>query len=242
MLRKYFHFLYGGGTVILLIVGIIIFSHYQNSRSQEPVKVYKGTVPSQQVPDKVKETASPEVTTQRVPVDIEKVSDSEVDESEEDSEELAPEPDKSNERFEELLATTVESPQEDPKITLLKEVFSEFDRLLSETQELMEDMQGAVTPENYAVFEARGKALEADLQEYCQRITEKFTGAVTFAIFDGQEWAYDVDFQVLQDSLDGPVPAELEGYFQYANLREMLGLPEIPPDFPLKDQIQLIIR
>ena len=244
MLRKNIHFLYGGVIGILLVAAVIIFNHYQNSQSQEPVKIYKGAVPSQQVPDAVKQTASPEVTTQPETVDIEEASDAEVEELEEVSEEFAPEPDKSNEPSEELLTTAAESPQEDPKVVLLKEVFPEFDRLLREGQELLKDIQeaGGWTEENYAAFEARGKALEAEIQDYCQRITEKFTGAVTFVIFDGQEWAYDVDFLVLQDSLDVPVPAELEGYFRYASMRDMFGLPEIPPDFPLKDQMQLIIR
>ena len=242
MLRKNIHFLYGGGISILLIAGIIIFNHYQNLQPQELVKIYKGTVPSQQVPNAVKQTASPEVTTQPETVNIEEVSDAEVEESAEVSEEFTPEPDESSEPAEGLLTTAVESPQEYPKVALLKEVFPEFDRLLSETQELMEDMQGALTPENYAAFEARGKALEAELQDYCQRITEKFTGAVTFVTFEGYEGAYDVDFQVLQDSLDGPVPAELEEYFQYASLREMLGLPEIPPEWLQHGEIQMIRR
>ncbi|MDE0484764.1 MAG: hypothetical protein OXI67_19465 [Candidatus Poribacteria bacterium] len=236
MFRKNIHFLYGGGIVILLIAAVIIFNRYQNLQTHELVKVYKGTVSSQQVPETVKQTTSPEVTTQPETVDIEEVSDAEVEESSVVSEELAPEPDETAEPVEELLTTAAGSPQEDPKVVLLKEVFSEFDRLLSETQKLMEDFQGGITPENYPELEARGKALEADLQEYCQRITEKFTGAVTFVTFEGYEGAYDVDFQVLQDSLDGPVPAELEGYFQHANLREMLGLPDIPPE--LLDQMQ----
>ena len=53
----------------------------------------------------------------------------------------------------------------------------------------------------------------------------------TFITFQGEEWAYDVDFQVLKDSLDGPpVPSELEGYFRYTRFREMFGLPDIPPE------------
>ncbi len=244
MFRKKIYFLYGGGIVILLVAVVIIFNHYQNSQPQEPVKVYKGTVPSQQVPEKVKQIASPEVTTQPETVDIEETKDAGIEKSAEVSEEFAPEPDESAEPSEVLPETVVESPQEDPKVVLLKEVFPEFDRLYREGHELLKNIQeaGGWTGENYAAFEARGKALEAEFNDFCQRITEKFTGAVTFVIFEGQEWAYDVDFQVLQDSLDGPVPAELEEYFQYTSLREMLELPEIPPDFPLKDQLQMITR
>ena len=87
-----------------------------------------------------------------------------------------------------------------------------------------------MTPENYAEFETRGKALEADLQGYCRQIAEAFPDAVTFITFQGEEGAYDVDFQVLQASLDGPVPSELEEYFRYTRLREMFGLPDIPPE------------
>ena len=237
MLRKNIHFLYGGGIVFLLIAAVIIFNRYQNLQTHEPVKVYKGTVFSQQVPETVKQTTSHEVTTQPGTVDIEEVSDAEMEESAEVSEELAPEPDKSNDPAEELLTTAAESLQEDPKVALLKEVFPEFDRQLREAQKLMEEMaKEGFAGGNYDVFKARAQALEAAFQEYCQRITEKFTGAVTFVIFNGQEGAYDVDFQVLQDSLDGPVPAELEGYFQYTSLREMLGLPDIPPE--LLEQMQ----
>lgn len=244
MFRKNIHFLYGGGVGILLIAAVIIFNQYQNSQPQEPVKIYKDSVPSTQVPKKVKQNASPEVATQPETVDIEESMDAETEESVEVSEEFMPEPDETAEPSEELLTTPAESPQEDPKVVLLKEVFPGFDRHLRKGQELLKDIQeaGGWTIENYAAFEARGKALEAEFQDYCQRITEKFTGAVAFVIFDGKEWAYDVDFQVLQNSLDGPVPAELEGYFQYASLREMLELPVIPPDSPLKDQMQFIIR
>lgn len=244
MLRKNIHFLYGGGIGILLVAAVVIFNQYKNSQPQEPVKIYKGSVPSQQVPKKVKQTTSSEVTTQPETVEIEESMDAETEESAEVSKEFTHEPDESAEPSEVLPETVVESPQEDPKVVLLKEVFPGFDRQLRKGQELLKDIQeaGGWTSENRAAFEARGKALESEFQDYCQRITEKFTGAVTFVILDGQEWAYDVDFQVLQDSLDGPVPAELEGYFQYTSLREMLGLPEIPPDFPLKDQMQLIIK
>ena len=245
MLRKNIHFLYGGGIGILLVAAVIIFNQYQNSQPQEPIKIYKGTVPPQQVPEKVEPAASPEIETQPELNTVDDPSITEAWDTEMEESIGVPEEKEFTKPTESLPSTETQEPsQEDPKIVLLKEVFPEFDRQLREAQKLVEDMQGAggLTRENYAAFEARGKALEAEFQDCCQRITEKFTGAVTFAIFDGQEWAYDVDFQVLQDSLDGPVPAELEGYFQYTSLREMLGLPEIPPDFPLKDQLQLIIR
>ena len=86
-----------------------------------------------------------------------------------------------------------------------------------------------MTPESYAKFEARGKELEAELQGYCRRIAEEFPQAVTFITVQGEEWVYDVDFEVLQDSFNQPVPSELAKYFRYARLREMFGLPDIPP-------------
>ncbi|MDE0398495.1 MAG: hypothetical protein OXL96_11895 [Candidatus Poribacteria bacterium] len=245
MLRKNIHFLYGGGIGILLVAAVIIFNQYQNSQPQEPIKIYKSTVPSQQVPEKVEPAASPEIEAQPElnTVDdpsIKEAWDTEMEESIGVSEE-----EEFTKPTESLPSTEPQEPlQDDPKVVLLKEVFPEFDRLLREGQELLKDIQegGGWTTENYAAFEARGKALEAEFNDYCQRIAEKFTGAVTFVIFDGQEWAYDVDFQVLQDSLEEPVPAEFDEYFQYTRLREMLGLPEIPPDFPLKDQMQFITR
>ena len=132
----------------------------------------------------------------------------------------------------EVLAPQPQEPaQDDSGDVLLKEIFPEFDRLRRETQELMSDMQGKeMTPENYAKFEARGKELEAELQGYCRRIAEEFPKAVTFITFQGEEWVYDVDFQILQDSLNHPVPPELAGYFRFARLREMFGLPDIPPE------------
>ena len=249
MLRKKIHFLYGGGIGILLVALVIVFNYYQNSQPQEPVKIYKGTVPSKQVPKKVEPAALPEIETQPEPepvdnLTIEETSDTEMEESAEVfEEEFSSEQAESAEPLEALPATESQKPsQEDPKVVLLKEVFPKLDRLLSETQELLKDIQeeGGVTPENYAAFEARGKALEAEIQDYCQRIAEKFTGAVTFVIFEDQEWAYDVDFQVLQDSLDGPVPSEFDEYFRYASLREMLGLPDIPPE--QLQQLQMITR
>ena len=122
-----------------------------------------------------------------------------------------------------------EPAQDDAGYVLLKEIFPEFDRLRRETQELMSDMQGKeMTPENYAKFEARGKELEAELQGYCRRIADEFPQAVTLITFQDEEEVYDVDFQILQDSLNHPVPPELAGYFRFARLREMFGLPDIP--------------
>ena len=124
-----------------------------------------------------------------------------------------------------------EPAQDDLGYLLLEEIFPEFDRLRRETQELMNDMKGKeMTPENYAKFESKGKELEAELQDYCRRIAEEFPKAVTCITFQGEEWVYDVDFQVLQDLLNHPVPPKLAGYFRYARLREMFGLPDIPPE------------
>ena len=121
--------------------------------------------------------------------------------------------------------------QDDSGYVLLEEIFPEFDRLRRETQELMNDMKGKeMTAENYAEFEARGKELETELQDHCRRIAEEFPQAVTFITFQGEEWVYDVDFQVLQDLLNYPVPPELAEYFRYARLREMFGLPDVPPE------------
>ena len=121
--------------------------------------------------------------------------------------------------------------EDDSGYALLKEVFPEFDRLRRETQELMNEIkEKGMTPTNYAKFEARGKELESELQGHCRRIAQDFPKAITFITFQGKEEIYDVDFQVLQDSLNHPVPPELTGYFHYARLREMLGLPDIPPE------------
>ena len=117
-----------------------------------------------------------------------------------------------------------ELPQEDSRSVLLKEIFPELDRILQETLELRKDIQEReMTPENYAECDARGKELEAELQGYCRQIAEEFPAAVTFIPinFQGDEQVYDVNFQVLKDSLDGPVPSELEGYFRYTRLRKM---------------------
>ena len=249
MLRKNIHFLYGGGIGILLIALVIVFNHYQNSKSQEPVKIYKGTVPSKQVPKKVEPAALPEIEAQPEPNTVDDPSikepwETEREESTEAFEELVPEQVESAEPSEALSATEAQEPsQEDPKVVLLKEVFPEFDRLLSETQELMEDMQGVtLTPEDYAALETRGRAVEAEMYDYFQRIAEEFPGSVTFVLFEGEEWTYDVDFQMLQDSFKGSVPSELEPYFRYASARDMFGLPEIPPEWLQKEELQMITR
>ena len=123
------------------------------------------------------------------------------------------------------------SEEDDSGYALLKEVFPEFDRLRRETQELMNEIkEKGMTPTNYAKFEARGKELESELQGHCRRIAQDFPQAVTFITFQGKEEIYDVDFQVLQSSLNHPIPPALAGYFRYARLREMFGLPDIPPE------------
>lgn len=241
MLRKHIHFLYGGGISILLIAGVIVFNHYQNSQLQEPVNIYKDTEPSQQVPKAVKPTASLEVAPQSETLDIEETWTSEV----EVSEEFVPEQVESVEPSEALSVTEAqELSQEDPKVVLLKEVFSGFDRIMLEGQELLKDIQeaGGWTHENRAAFEARGRALEAENYDYFQRIAEEFPGSVTFALFEGEEWTYDVDFQMLKDSIKGSIPSELEPHFRYASAREMFGLPEMPPEWLQQGDIQMIRR
>ena len=124
-----------------------------------------------------------------------------------------------------------EPAQDDSGDALLKEIFPEFERLRREIQESMNELkEKEITPENYAKFEAKAKELEAELQGYGRRIAEEFPQAVTFITFQGEEWVYDIDFQVLQDSSNQPVPPELANYFRYARLREMFGLPDIPPE------------
>ena len=235
MLRKNIHFLYGVGIGILL-VALVIFNHYRNSQPQEPVIIYKETLPAKQVSKTAKPLTSPEATTQPVSKiveeqDIKESWDTEIGASTEALEEEFPsEQDEFAGSSEPLPTTqTEELLKEDFGYILLKEVFPELDRLLRETQELAEDMKG-MTPENFAAFETRGKALEAELQDYCLLIAEEFPGAVTFITFQGEEWAYDIDFRMLQVSLGDTVPPELEPYFRYARLREMFGLPDISPD------------
>ena len=235
MLRKNIRFLYGTGIGILL-VALVIFNHYRNSRPQEPVIIYKETLPAKQASKTPKPLTSPEVTTQHVSKtvaeqDIKESWDTEIEVSTEALEEGFPfEQDAFAESSEPPPTPQIETPlQEDFGSILLKEVFPELDRLRREAQELAEDMKG-MTLENFAAFETRGKALEAELQDYCLLIAEKFPGSVTFVTFQGEEWAYDVDFRILQVSLGDTVPPELASYFRYARLREMFGLPDIPPD------------
>ena len=96
MLRKNIHFLYGGGIGILLIAAVIIFNHYQNLQSQEPVKIYKGTVPSKQVPKTEKLAVSSDVAPHAEPDTVDGPSikepwETEMEKSTEASEELASE-------------------------------------------------------------------------------------------------------------------------------------------------------
>ena len=123
-----------------------------------------------------------------------------------------------------------EPAQDDSGDALLKEIFPELDGLRREMQEWMNEFKETeMTPKSYTKFEATGKELEAELQGYCRRIAEEFPQAVTFITVKGEEWVYDVDFEVLQDSFNQPLPSELAKYFRYARLREMFGLPDIPP-------------
>lgn len=235
MLRKNIHFLYGAGIGILL-VALVIFNHYRNSQPQEPVIIYKETLPAKQASKTTKPLTSPEITTQPVSKTVEEQSieefgDTKIEKSTEPPEkEFLSEQDEFAESSEPPPTSQIETPlQEDFGAILLKEVFPEFDRLRHESQELAEDMKG-MTPENFAAFETRGKALEAELQDYCLLIAEEFPGSVTFVTFQGEEWAYDVDFRILQVSLGDIVLPELAPYFRYARLREMFGLPDIPLD------------
>ena len=124
-----------------------------------------------------------------------------------------------------------EPAQDGPGNALLKAIFLELGRLRWEIQELTSEFKETeMTPESYTKFEAGGKELEAELQGYCRRIAEEFPQAVTFITVQGEEWVYDVDFEVLQDSFNQPIPSELAKYFRYARLREMFGLPDIPPE------------
>ena len=134
--------------------------------------------------------------------------------------------------LEEVPALRPQEPAQDGSgDALLKAVFLELGRLRWEIQELTSEFkEKEMTPESYTKFEARGKDLEAELQGYCRRIAEEFPQAVTFIAVQGEEWVYDVNFEVLQDSFNQPIPSELAKYFRYARLREMFGLPDIPPE------------
>lgn len=231
MFRRNIHFLACGGIGILLVALVVIFNHYRNSPPQDPVIIYKTTFPTKRGPKQEKmevpEKSSQQGTDRMDDADVETQQITETKASEE---EFPPELEEFDD-FQEPLPTTQgeEPPKEDPRILVLKEVFPELDRLLRETQELMEDMKAGKL-EDFAQLETKGQDLENQLQEYCRLISEVFPGSVNFITWQGQQWAYDVDFRFLQDSLQGAIPSELEGYFRYESMREMLGMPEIPPD------------
>ena len=134
--------------------------------------------------------------------------------------------------FKEVPALRPQEPAQDGSgDALLKAVFLELGRLRWEIQELTSEFkEKEMTPESYTKFEARGKELEAEIQGYCRRIAEEFPQAVTFITVQGEEWVYDVNFEVLQNSFNQPIPSEFAKYFRYARLREMFGLPDIPPE------------
>lgn len=49
MLRRNRFIRYGIGIAILLVGGVVLFSHYRNARVQEPIKIYKVTRPAPRV-------------------------------------------------------------------------------------------------------------------------------------------------------------------------------------------------
>lgn len=231
MLTRSVYVLGGIALSILLVAGVAIFNHYWGDASEAPVKVYKTATPAQRV-ETAESSDTPAVVFQpeSEAVDIlldEEFETPEADETEATREASQPEFDDASEP---LPATNVEeTPQEDSRVIVLQEVFPEFDRLLEESLQLADEMKGA-TPDNFADFAAKGEALESEIQGHCQRIADEFPGAVTFIAIQGQQWAYDVDFQMVHDSIQGPIPSELDGYFRHTSMREMFGLPEIPPD------------
>ena len=233
MLRKNTYMLYGG-IILLLIVSGVIFHHYQNSKLKEPIIVYKTTVPNQQASIEQKTPEVSPLTENDTWEDAEPEAP-QMPEPEPETETPTEEIQNGTEDFmagaEPLPITQADEPQQaDPRVVMLVAVFPEIERNLREAQALKDDMMKAGASGDFAAFEARGKALESELQGYCRQIADKFPEAVTFVTVQGQEWAYDIDFRMLQDSLDGAVPPELKGYFQYTRLREMFGLPDIPPD------------
>ena len=237
MSGKYMFILWGSAIGILLIIGGVIFYHYRNAQLREPVKVYKTVLPAERVPKTQKSTATPQTTRQPVSPTADGLPDTQGDIQEPQvpdtkiiEDQLQPGSEDFIDTSEPLpIAETEGPPQEDPRSNLLKEVFPELDRLAMESQALAEDVKSA-TLENFREFEARGKAIESEIQDHCRRIAEEFPGTVSFITFQGEEWAYDVDFQAIQNSLEGPLSPELENYFQHVSLREMLGVPEIPPE------------
>ena len=237
MSRKYMFILWGSAIGILLITAGVIFNHYRNAQSREPVKVYKSVSPVERAPKTQESIATPQTARQPVSPAADGLSDTQGDVREPQTtdteiveDQFQPETEDFIDASEPLpIPETQQPPQEDPRSTLLKEVFPELDRLATDSQALAEDVKSA-TLEDFAAFEARGKAIENEIQDYCQRIAEAFPGTVNFITFQGEEWAYDVDFQAIQNSLEGPVSPELENYFQHVSLREMLGVPEIPAE------------
>ncbi len=245
MLRKNNHILYGTGIVILLLTLVIRYNHHRNTQPQEPVKIYNGTIPSKQVPKREKPITAHESTSQPISKSEEKQDnddywDTVIKESTEAPEELPTEHDEFADPSESLAITQAEvTQQKNSRVIMLEEVFPEFDRLKNESQDLMNRIaqEGGMTPDNYDKFEATGKELEAQLQDYCQRIADEFPDAVTFVAMEGVEGAYDVDFQAIQDKLGNNTSPEIEGYFSYGTLRKMLDLPEIPEE--LLQQIRI---
>ncbi len=216
---------------ILLVAGVVIFNYYFRRPPEEPVKIYKVTTPIERVePEKLSDPSTVTFQPESKAFDTlpdEDIQVPEVPEVEAPIEEAQPEIDDFSET---PPITEPEEPlQEDTRVVMLKEIFPEFDRLLDESLELANEMKGA-TPDNYAEYAAKGEALESEIQGYCQQISEVFSGAVTFISFQGQQMAYDVDFQMIKNSIQGPIPSELEGFFRHTSMREMFGLPEIPPD------------
>ena len=224
------HLLYGGVICILLVPLVIFLISSWNSIPQEPIKIYKTPVLKKQTPEKVEETPTPEEpsrdeseTWDSEEPEITETETSEEESQDEFSETLLPQTKTSEE-------DPKEDPEEDPKVVFLKEVFPKLDHHLSEGKKLMEEIaKEGVAGGNYDVFKARAQALEAEFQEYCKQIADEFPDAVTFITLRGQQSVYDVDFQILQDSLEA-VPSELSEYFRYTRLREWFGFPDVPPE------------
>lgn len=245
MLRNNKHFLFGTGIGILLVVLAITFSFYRNTHSKEPVIIYNESIPTNHEPETENTITSQDVMTQSIPNIDEKrhVDDSwntDIDVSAEALEDETPSKlDVFTESLEPIPTVQAETPKnKDTRVIMLEEVFPEFDRLRDESYDLMKQIeQEGMTPDNYGEFEAKGVGLEAQFQDYCQRIADEFPNAVTFVAMDGVEGAYDVDFQVIQDTLGNNVSSKIEDYFIHGTLRKMLGFPAIPAE--LLQQIQI---
>lgn len=233
MLSRSVYVLGGLALSILLVAGVVIFNHYWGDASETPVKVYNTVTPAERVETEESSDTSA-VVFQPEPGIVDTLPDEDVETPEMGETGAAAEESQPESEFDDfsepIPATDVEEPtQEDARVVMLKEVLPEFDRLLDESLELANEMKGA-TPDSYAEFAAKGEALESEIQGYCQQIADEFPSAVTFITFQGQQMAYDVDFQTVQNSIQVPIPPELEGYFRYASMREMFGLPEISSD------------